>query len=336
MSCSQITRIGESSRASDLRFRRTAFSLLLFTCYREEKPTQPPPPADAPAKEIALAGAAVLIGAGDIAMCGTIGDERTAMIVDSVLRDDSAAKVENAVFTMGDNAYPSGAHGTQDDFTRCFTPSWGTTRIMRFIHPSTGNHDFQTTSGPGYYAYFGDRAGPSGKGFYSYDLGKWHLISLNSEILSSPLYDPGLAKSQDDWLRKDLAEHGKPCTLAYWHRPLFTSGVHGPSPEVQRFWNILYANGVDLVIHGHEHHYERFAPQTPTGLPDSVKGITQIIVGTGGADLRIVHSPSASNSLVRITGHHGVIKLTLGDGEYRHAFLDVEGHVWDRGGSKCH
>jgi len=207
---------------------------------------------------------------------------------------------------------------------------------MRFIHPATGNHDFQTVIGPGYYAYFGDRAGPSGKGFYSYDLGKWHLISLNSEILSSPLYDPALAKSQDEWLRKDLAEHGKPCTLAYWHRPLFTSGVHGPSPEVQRLWNILYANGVDLIINGHEHHYERFAPQTPAGVRDSVKGIEQIIAGTGGADLRIVHYPFAPNSLVRITGHHGVIKLTLGDGEYRHAFLDVEGRVWDRGGRKCH
>lgn len=292
--------------------------------------------AEAPAKEIALADAAVLIGAGDIAWCGTSGDERTAAIVDSVLRDDSVAKVENAVITMGDNAYPSGSQGARDDFNRCFGPSWGTKRIMQVIHPATGNHDFQTVTGPGYFAYFGARAGPSGKGYYSFDLGKWHLISLNSEIVAGTLSDPVLAKDQEEWLQKDLADHGKPCTLAYWHRPLFTSGWHGPTLEVQNLWKILYDNGVDVVLNGHEHHYERFIPQTPAGIPDSVKGIEEFIVGTGGAELRAVSSPPAANSATHLTARFGVIKLTLGDGEYAHAFLDTEGGLWDTGKRKCH
>ena len=308
--------------------------LLLPACYKQDRAT--PPPADAPAKEVALAGAVVVIAAGDIAMCGTTGDEMTAAIVDSVLRDDSAAKVENAVITMGDNAYPSGREGARNDFVRCFTPSWGSKRIMEFIHPATGNHDFQTVMGPGYYEYFGDRAGPSGKGYYSFDIGKWHAISLNSEILVGPLYDPVQAKAQEDWLRHDLKDHGKPCTLAYWHRPLFSSGTHGPTPEVQGLWNILYENGVDLVVNGHEHHYERFLPQTPAGIEDSVKGIEQIIAGTGGADLRGLQYPLSPNSTMQITGYFGVLKLTLGDAEYRHAFLDVDGRVWDRSGRKCH
>ena len=167
-----------------MRSSVAAFLLLLSGCYKQDRAT-PPPAADASAKEVALAGAAVVIAAGDIAMCGTTGDERTAAIVDSVLRDDSAANVENAVITMGDNAYPSGREGARNDFVRCFTPSWGSKRIMQFIHPATGNHDFQTIMGPGYYEYFGDRAGPRGKGYYSFDIGKWHAISLNSEILTA-------------------------------------------------------------------------------------------------------------------------------------------------------
>lgn len=318
-----------------MRFRVLAFSILLLGCNKQERATQPPP-ADASAKEVALAGAAVLIGAGDIGVCGTTGDERTAAIVDSVLRDDSVAKVENAVFTMGDNAYPSGSQGARDDFRRCFTPSWGAKRIMRFIRPAPGNHDFQSVMGLGYYAYFGDRAGPRGKGYYSFDLGEWHLISLNSEILVGVLRDAAQARAQEEWLRNDLKDHGKPCTLAYWHRPLFASGTHGATPEVEGLWRILYETGADIVVNGHEHHYERFLPQTPAGIRDSVRGIEEIVVGTGGGDLRGLRRPLSPTSAMQITGYFGVLKLTLGDGEYRRAFLDTEGRVWDQGGRKCH
>jgi hypothetical protein len=319
-----------------LRFRVLAFSILLLACKDEERPTQPPPPGDASAREVALAGAAVLIGAGDIGVCGTTGDERTAAIVDSVLRVDSMAKVEDAVFTMGDNAYPSGSQGATDDFRRCFAASWGAKRIMRVIHPSIGNHDYQTVSGPGYYEYFGDRAGPRGKGYYSFDLGEWHLIALNSEIVVGTMRDAARSKAQEEWLREDLDDHGKPCTLAYWHRPRFSSGTHGATPEVDRLWMILYEKGVDIVVNGHEHHYERFLPQTPAGVKDSLKGIEEIIVGTGGGNLRGLRRPLSPNSAMQITGHFGVLKLTLGDNEYRRAFLDTGGRVWDQGGRKCH
>lgn len=301
-----------------------------------ESPT--PPPADAPAAEVALAGAAVLIGAGDIGVCGTRGDEATAALVDSVLKADSAAKVEQAVFTVGDNAYPSGSMGSNDIFSRCFTSSWGdpARSIMRWIRPTPGNHDFEIQGGPGYYEYFGERAGPPGKGYYSYDLGKWHVIALNSELVANTRFDPALARGQEDWLRKDLNDRSGPCTVAYFHRPLFSSGTHGPTDEVQSLWNILYEGGVDLVINGHEHHYERFRPQTPWGVADSVRGIEQIVVGTGGAGLRGIRTPPAVNSVVQVHGYFGVLKVTLGDDEYRHAFLDTDGRVWDRGGRKCH
>jgi hypothetical protein len=310
------------------------FALLAISCNAQDR-TPTKLPASGSATEIAIAGASVLIGAGDIAMCGSNGDELTAVIVDSLLKVDSAAGVETAVFTMGDNAYPSGAQGARADFTRCFEPSWGSKRIMKVIHPSPGNHDFETTTGAGYYAFFGDKAGPGGLGWYSYDFGKWHVIALNSEILFRRELR-FMAREQEEWLTKDLKDHGKPCTMAYWHRPLFSSGTHGDTPEVQRFWDILYKNDVDLVINGHEHHYERFLPQSPLGIPDSVKGIDQIIVGTGGAELRGLRYPLRPNSAMQIIGYHGVLKLTLGDGEYRHSFIDAQGRVWDEGGSKCH
>jgi hypothetical protein len=207
---------------------------------------------------------------------------------------------------------------------------------MKWIHPTPGNHDFEVRRGLGYYAYFGDRAGPGGKGYYSYDLGEWHVIALNSELVIGPRATVAQAKAQEDWLRSDLKDHGKPCTVAYWHRPLFSSGVHGPTYEVRGLWTVLYDAGVDLIVNGHEHHYERFRPQNPAGVADTVKGIEQIIVGTGGATLRGVREERAVNSVADIFGVFGVLKLLLGPGEYRHAFLDTQGRIWDQGGRKCH
>jgi len=294
------------------------------------------PPADAPAAEVALAGAVVMVAAGDIGVCGTSGDEATAALVEKIIKEDSAAKVETVVATMGDNAYPSGAEGPAYMFERCFTPSWGSKTIMKVIRPSPGNHDFESRRGKGYYAYFGDRAGPADKGYYSYDFGSWHVVSLNSELA----VDPSLgvqARAQEQWLIADLKEHSKPCTLAYFHEPLFSSGdFHGNTPEIGSLWQILFDAGVDVVLNGHEHHYERFIPQTPTGVPDSVTGIAEFIAGTGGGNLRGVVDPPAPNSAITIHGYWGVLKLTLGDKEYRHAFLDTDGRVWDRGGGKCH
>ena len=275
-----------------------------------------------------------MIGAGDIAMCGKTGDEQTASIVDSVLKVDSIANVENVVFTAGDNAYPV---GSAREFESCFTASWGNpeTSIMKFIRPAPGNHDYDTDGAEPYYEYFGERAGPGKRGYYSYDIGTWHVVSLNSEL--PPVSGRAVqAKAQEAWLIKDLAASAKLCTVVYFHRPLFSSGDHGQSPSLRRIWDIMFRYRVDVVLNGHDHHYERFVPLAPSGVPDSINGIEQIIVGTGGGTLRGVSNPTAPNSASTVHGYYGVLKLSLGDGEYRRAFLDTRGRVWDEGGRKCH
>jgi len=319
-----------------LRFKLFVGALPIVVIGCASQGGSPLPPADAPAAEVALSDAVVMVAAGDIAVCGTNGDEATARLVEATLKEDSAAGVETTVATMGDNAYPSGAEGASYVFERCWTPSWGSKTIMKVIRPSPGNHDFETRRGKDYYAYFGDRAGPPGKGYYSYDFGQWHVVALNSE-LAVDLATAAEARAQELWLIQDLKEHSKFCTMAYFHEPLFSSGdFHGNTPEIGSLWTILFDAGVDLVLNGHEHHYERFLPQTPTGVPDSLTGIEEIITGTGGAGLRGVVDPPAPNSAVTIHGYWGILKLTLGPKEYRHAFLDTNGRVWDRGGRKCH
>ncbi|HEX2722049.1 MAG TPA: metallophosphoesterase [Gemmatimonadaceae bacterium] len=307
-------------------------SAIVAACSRDEGST--PPPIGASAREVALSGSVVLIGAGDIAVCGESGDEQTAAIIDSVLRVDSVANLQNVVISIGDNAYPS---GTATQFARCFTNSWGDAhkRIMKYIRPAPGNHEYRTRGAEPYFKYFGEKAGPPGKGYYSFDFGDWHVLSLNSELVANP----GRAaerREQEDWLKEDLATHQRLCTLAYFHRPLFSSGEHGNEPSMRTLWKVLYDHGVDLIINGHEHNYERFLPQTPAGVADSVRGIEEIVVGTGGGDLRGMRRQRARNSAAAIHGYFGVIKLSLGAGEYRRAFIDTQRRIWDEGGRKCH
>lgn len=315
--------------------KRTISSIAGFTlligCKPPEKVT--PPPAYASAAQVAISGAAILIGAGDIGVCGLQGDEETAQLVDSVLKADSAAGVQAAVFTTGDNAYPA---GLDRDFVRCFGSSWGdrNKRIMKVIRPAIGNHDYQSQYGAAYYRYFGSRAGPAFKGYYSYDLGDWHVIALNSETAAQG----GLSdrSAQEDWLKKDLREHSKLCTVAYFHRPPYSSGAHGASPVMGRLWRLLAEGGVDLVLAGHEHHYERFLPINAAAAVDTLNGVEQIIVGTGGGNLTGIRSRLAAGSAVRIQGHWGVLIATLGKDEYRTSFLDINGQAWDPSGRKCH
>ena len=308
---------------------------LLLGCSRSDSsaPTRSP---SLPVQEIELPGAPELIAAGDIAVCGTNGDETTARIVDSVLTAAATDNEQAAVATLGDNAYPSGSSGVDSDFPRCFSPSWGSPHIMSVLHPAPGNHDYDSGSADPYFAYFGGRAGPSGKGYYSYDFGGWHLISLNSELYFGPGADSAAATAQENWLRRDLASHPVLCTLAYFHRPLFSSGIYGATPQVRALWQILFDGGADLVLNGHEHHYERFLPQTPSGAVDAAKGIEEIISGTGGGALRAVREPFAANSVTRIHGRFGVLKLMLGSGKYSSAFIDTDGRVWDPAEGKCH
>jgi acid phosphatase type 7 len=293
-----------------------------------------PAPAAASAEQVALTGASVMIGVGDIAVCGTDGDERTAKLVDSVLRADSVAKVNDEVFTLGDNAYPD---GSASNFALCFTPSWGDSakRIMKKIHPTPGNHEHQSVGAAPYYEYFGSKAGSSKKGYYSYDVGEWHVMVLNAEMVVGAFTEAD-RKAQQDWLTGDLKGTSKPCTMAYWHNPRFSSGWHGSDPLFGPIWQILYDANVDLILNGHDHEYERFLPQNPAGGLDSAKGITEYVAGTGGGDLRGFQTKPSANSAVRIEGYWGVLKLTLGKGEYRSAFLDVSGRIWDPSGGKCH
>ncbi len=293
-----------------------------------------PPPAASPAPVIALSGASVMLGVGDIASCTSPLNGRTALLVDSVLRADSIAKVDDAAFTLGDNAYSS---GTTSQFAECFAPTWGDTnkRIIRKLHPAPGNHDYYTPSADPYYKYFGAAAGTAGQGYYSYDVGAWHVIVVNSELIVG-LFDNAAAQGQMEWVDKDLKAHKTLCTIAYWHHPRFSSGWHGSDARLGPLWQLLYDNDVDLILNGHDHDYERFRPMNPVGAVDTAKGMTEIIAGTGGEELRGFGGKVIANSDYRIEGRAGVLLLTLGKAEYRSAFLEVGGRVWDQSGGKCH
>ena len=304
---------------------------LLTACRGDDRPTPPP---GSPLAEESVSTGSVVIAVGDIAVCGSNGDEATAALTDSLLVADSAESRETLVLTLGDNAYPSGQGGADRVFSRCFSPSWGNPRIMRVIRPAPGNHDYETGSADPYFRFFGDKAGPAGKGYYSYDFAGWHIISLNSELVRGR--NSSEERQQEDWLRRDLRAHPALCTLAYFHKPRFTSGPHGSNPRFQSLWQILYLEGADLVLNGHDHDYERFGPQTPTGLPDPARGIVEIVAGTGGGSLTGARQPLERNSVAHINGRFGVLKLMLGAGEFAHAFIDTDGRVWDPGILKCH
>jgi acid phosphatase type 7 len=294
-----------------------------------------PPPAASSAEVVALSGASVMIGVGDIASCSQQLGLATANLVDSVLRADSVAKVDDAVFTLGDNVYPS---GTKEDFERCYTPSWGDPkkRVIKKLRPTPGNHEFLSPSASPYYSYFGAAAGENGKGYYSYNVGKWHVVVLNSEIVVNAQFSIPAKAAQMDFLEKDLAANDVICTIAYWHNPRFSSGWHGSDARFQPIWQVLYNHNVDLVLNGHDHDYERFRPMTPAGVLDTARGITEIVAGTGGEEMRGFSKPIQANSTYRIEGRAGVLLLTLGAAEWRSAFLEVGGRVWDQSGRKCH
>lgn len=258
----------------------------------------------------------VLVGAGDIAACSLPGDEGTADLID---------QIEGTVFTVGDNVYPD---GTLEQFETCYAHSWG--RFKRRTRPTLGNHDYNTKGAEGYFEYFGNRARPEGRSYYSYDLGTWHIIALNSNIDARP------EGSQGEWLREELRTHPGQCTLVYFHHPLFVSRGGG-TERMTQFWEVLYRYGVDVIINGDVHYYERFMPQTPTGQPDAEHGIRQFIVGTGGATLaKTVGEHGLPTSEVRDNSTNGVIKLTLHEGSYSWEFIPIVGGTFhDAGSSPC-
>lgn len=260
---------------------------------------------------------AVLVGAGDIASCSSDGDEATARLLDAI---------PGTVFTTGDNAY---SNGTATEFADCYGPSWGRHRSR--TRPTAGNHDYRTRDAAGYFGYFGAAAGEATRGYYGYDLGDWHVVVLNSNI------DMRAGSAQERWLRADLARGARRCTLAYWHHPRFSSGTrHGSHPGTEPLWQALYDAGADVVLSGHEHHYERFAPQTPTGVADTARGIREFVVGTGGKG-HYPLGPPIANSEVSNATTHGVLKLTLGAQSYSWQFIPVAGGTFsDSGSAACH
>jgi hypothetical protein len=262
----------------------------------------------------------VLVGAGDIAGCFSPGDEATAELLKGI---------SGTVFTTGDNAYESGA---ASEFSKCYDPSWG--RYKARTRPSVGNHEYYTADASGYFDYFGPAAGDPKRGYYSYDLGAWHIISLNG--MCEQVGGCGADSPMVSWLEQDLASHPQPCTLAYWHHPLFSSGYHGSAPKMKPSWDALYAAGADVVLNGHDHDYERFAPQTPSGAADDARGIREFVVGTGGRELRPLRTITP-HSEVHNSDTFGILKLTLHPTSYDWKFVPVAGKTFtDSGSGECH
>jgi len=265
----------------------------------------PPPPASDP----------VIAAAGDIC-ASAIDCDPTADLVEQI----SPARA----LTLGDNAYPD---GTLSQFNSYYEPNWG--RFKAKTSPAPGNHDYHLAGASGYFSYFGSLAPAE---YYSYDVGSWHLISLNSEISVSS------SSAQLTWLRSDLAAHANKCTLAYWHKPRFSSGTtHGGSSSYAPFWDALYAAKADVVLTGHEHNYERFAKQNPSGAADATNGIRQFVVGTGGASHGYPFGTPVANSEVRNDNTWGVLKLTLHPTSYDWQFVPIAGSSFtDSGSGSCH
>jgi acid phosphatase type 7 len=269
-------------------------------------PPPPPPPPPPP-------GNHVLVGAGDIAVCGSVATAQTAALLD---------RIDGTVFTAGDNAYFQGSAANYRD---CYEPTWG--RHKHRTRPAPGNHEYETAGGAAYFDYFGPSAGPPGLGYYSFEAGPWHVVSLNSNVAanqSSPQYQ---------WLANDLLARNARCVAAIWHHPMFSSGPNGPSPLMRDIWQLLQQARAEIVISGHDHVYERFVPLDANRRP-TPDGLRQFTVGTGGAELYAFVSVSPDSEM-RIAAF-GILKLNLtGDG-YRWEYLGTNGNVLDSGTGTCH
>jgi acid phosphatase type 7 len=281
----------------------------------------PPPSSNPPADVSGRSGDPVVTAAGDIA------DPQPSSATRATA--DLIASINPTVaLTLGDNEYPSGA---LSDFLQGYDSTWGA--FLSRTAPAPGNHEYKSSStAAGYFAYFGSRAPAD---YYSFDVGGWHLISLDSNCSRIGGCDAG--SPEYDWLKADLAAHPAACTLAYWHHPRWSSGTeHGGSNSVSPFWTLLYDSGAELVLNGHEHNYERFAPQDPSGHADAARGIVEIVAGTGGHSLYHLGSPEP-NSVARNDSTFGVLELTLHPSSYDFEFRPISGDTFtDSGSVSCH
>lgn len=275
--------------------------------------TPPPPPPPPPV---------VMVGAGDIAGCQANGaPEQTARLLDGI---------EGIVYTLGDNAYPDGSAAR---FAACYHPTWG--RHKARTRPSVGNHEYLTEGAAGYFGYFGVAAGDPAKGYYSYDVGRyWHVAVVNSNL---PLT---ASSAQYAWLRSDISGSSRTCTLVYMHHQRFSSGAnHGSQNWLEPVWALMYELGVDVVLSAHEHLYERFAPQTSTGVADAAYGIRQFTVGMGGSDSTNSYpiGTPLPTSEFRDNRFPGVLKLALDSARYAWQYITTpNATVRDEGAGTCH
>jgi hypothetical protein len=270
--------------------------------------------------------------AGDIARCKHpdprwSGAAATAALVEGLLR----AEPRSAVLTLGDHTYPK---GTAAEFERCYGPTWG--RFRDRTWPTPGNHEYASAGAKPYFAYFGARAAPEGRPYYRLRLGSWLVISLDSNLTGAA------HAAQIDWLRAELARRSAACTLAFWHHPLYTSGGHiGEHGRMRDAFALLHAAGAELVLSGHDHDYERFAPQDADGRLDHARGVRQFVVGTGGA-YATPFLQFTPHSEVREASYDGVLALRLLDGAYEWRFLPADparvpaGATLDHGRGSCH
>jgi hypothetical protein len=278
---------------------------------------RPPPPPE---------GGVEVLAAGDVASCDTETDEQTARLLD---------QQPGTVLVLGDTAYDD---GTAEEFRQCYAPTWG--RHRHRSRPVPGNHDYGDDDAgddraSGYFDYFGAAAGTEGEGWYSFDLGSWHLIALNSNCKKIGGCQAGSA--QETWLRADLAANSARCTLAYWHHPFATSGKkHGGAEAMAPLWRALFEHGADVILSGHEHQYERFAPLDAYGRPAPAGGMRQFVVGTGGGEEFYKFDDPQPGSEFRDNDTYGVLRLSLLEGTYEWAFLPAGGKgASDHGRDSC-
>ena len=233
------------------------------------------------------------------------------------------------LLALGDEQYENGALSA---FQQSYDPTWGTAKSI--TRPVPGNHEYNTAGASGYYNYFGASAGDPSRGYYSFDLGGWHLVALNGECANIGGCASGSPEEQ--WLKADLTAHPGLCTLAYWHEPRFSSGIGGNDPDYTDFWRDLYSAGAELIINGHEHLYERFAPQDPDGNSDPARGVVELEVGTGGSNL-FAYSVIQPNSVVRNNVTFGILLVTLHSSGYEWRFVPTGGQTFtDTGAATCH
>jgi acid phosphatase type 7 len=253
----------------------------------------------------------VVLAAGDIGDCKSSGDERTAALLD---------RLRGSVLALGDTVYEG---GSIEDYRACYAPSWG--RHKRRTRPAPGNHEYRDEDASGYFSYYGAAAGPGHRGYYSFDVGAWHIVSLNSER------DTTAGGAQVRWLKRDLARTPADCVLAYWHRPRWSAGRYFDDDTYAPFWNALYDAGADVVLAGHDHSYQRFARLDKLGEIDKLRGIRSFVVGTGGRRLSTLRSHPRRQAANDRT--FGVLQLTLRPKSYTWRFIAVAGQDYRDGGS---